>query len=219
MILVVVDHLSKYSHFCALNHPYTTSLVAQIFMDQIFHLYGIPSSIVSDHDATFTSHFRLTGTKPNIILGYHPQTYGQTEFINKCLETYLRCFTSKQQHQWEKWLPLVEWWYNTYYHTASKMTPYQAVYGQVPPILLPYTPNNSPVQEVDVVLRNQDRILHILQDNIHMERNCMKQQGDQHHSKRTFQVGDMVFLCLQPYKQSFMKLKWNHKLDSKFYRP
>jgi len=57
VILVVVDHLSKYSHFCALSHPYTSSSVAQIFMDQIFHLHGIPSSIVSDRDATFTSHF------------------------------------------------------------------------------------------------------------------------------------------------------------------
>ena len=78
IILVVVDRLSKYSHFCALIHPYTASLVAQIFMDQIFRLHGIPSSIVSDRDATFTSHFwtklfHHTGTKLNINSGYHPQ--------------------------------------------------------------------------------------------------------------------------------------------------
>ena len=123
----------------------TTSSVAQIFMDQIFRLHGIPSSIVSDRDATFTSHFwtelfRLTGTKLKMSSGYHPQTHGQIEVTNKCLETYLHCFTSEQQHQWEKWLPLVEWWYNTSYHTTSKMTPYEVVYGQPPPVLLPYTP-------------------------------------------------------------------------------
>jgi hypothetical protein len=33
-IMVVVDHLSKYAHFCALQHPFTTSNVAQLFMDQ-----------------------------------------------------------------------------------------------------------------------------------------------------------------------------------------
>ena len=68
IILAMVDQLSKYSHFCAVSRPYNTSSVAQIFMDQIFHLDGIPSSIVSDHDANFTSHFltelfHLTGTK------------------------------------------------------------------------------------------------------------------------------------------------------------
>jgi len=81
VILVVVDRLSKYSHFCALSHPYTASSVTQIFMDQIFHLHGIPSSIVSDHDGTFTSHFwtelfRHTGTKLKMSSGYHPQIDG-----------------------------------------------------------------------------------------------------------------------------------------------
>ena len=48
------------------------------------------------------------------------------------------------------------------------MTPYEAVYGQALLVLLPYTPNSSQVQEVDMVLRNWDQILHILQDNLHM---------------------------------------------------
>ena len=91
VILVVVDRLSKYSHFCALGHPYTASSVAQIFLDQIFRLHGMPSSIVLDRDVTFTSHFwtelfHHTGTKLKMSSGYHPQTDGQTEIINKCLE-------------------------------------------------------------------------------------------------------------------------------------
>ena len=52
-----------------------------------------------------------------------------------------------------------------------------------------------------------------------MERNCMKQQADQHHSECTFQVGDMVFLRLQPYKKSSLKLKGNQKLAPNFYGP
>ena len=120
IILVVVDRLSKYSHFCALSHPYTTSSIAQIFMDQRFLLHGIPSSIVSDHNTTFTSHFCLTNTKLHMILVSHRPIDGSTTVINEYWETYLRCFTSEEQHQWEKWLPLAEWWYNTSYHTASK---------------------------------------------------------------------------------------------------
>ena len=47
----------------------------------------------------------------------------------------------------------------------------------------------------------------------------MKQQADQHHSERTFQVGDMVFLRFHPYKQSSLKLKGHQKLAPKFYGP
>eukprot|EP00253_Pinus_taeda_P023695 PITA_23695 len=59
VIMVVVDKLYKYAHFCTLPHPFTPDLVAQSFMDQIFKLHGMPTSIVSDHDPIFTSNFWL----------------------------------------------------------------------------------------------------------------------------------------------------------------
>jgi hypothetical protein len=57
IIMVVVDRLSRYAHFWALQHPLTASTVAQIFMDQVFKLHGISHSIFSNHDPTFTSNF------------------------------------------------------------------------------------------------------------------------------------------------------------------
>ena len=67
IIMVVVDRLSKYAHFCALQHPFTTSTVAQIFMDHVFKIHGMLHSIVSDRDPTFTNNFwqelfRIQGT-------------------------------------------------------------------------------------------------------------------------------------------------------------
>jgi hypothetical protein len=81
VIMVVVDHLSKYSHFYALQHPFTASTVAQIFMDQVFKLHGMPHSIVSDHDPTFTSNFwqelfKIHGTQLHLNKAYHPQNDG-----------------------------------------------------------------------------------------------------------------------------------------------
>jgi hypothetical protein len=57
VIMVVVDILSKYANLCTLQHPFTTFIVAQLFMDQFFKLHGMPHSIVSSCNPTFTSNF------------------------------------------------------------------------------------------------------------------------------------------------------------------
>lgn len=172
VIMVVVDRLSKYAHFCALPHPFTPTLVSQSFMEQIFKLHGMPTSIVSDRDPIFTSNFwqeffRLQGTQLKLSTSYHPQTDGQTKAFNKFQETYLRCFTSKKQHLWAQWLPLAESWYNTNYHATTKMTPYEAVYGQLPPSPTSYLKGFSKVQAVDQLLQHRATILPHLRENLH----------------------------------------------------
>jgi hypothetical protein len=76
VIMVVVDHFSKYAHFCALQHPLIASIVAKIFMDNIFKLHGMPNSIVFDRDPTFTNNFlqelfKLQGTQLHLSTAYH----------------------------------------------------------------------------------------------------------------------------------------------------
>jgi hypothetical protein len=57
VILTVVDWFSKFAHFIPLGHPYMATLVARAFFTEIVRLHDLPSSIVSDHDPTFTSNF------------------------------------------------------------------------------------------------------------------------------------------------------------------
>lgn len=132
VILVVVDRLTKYAHFMALAHPFKASDVAQVFMDTVYKLHGLPLNIISDRDPVFTSKFwkelmGKLGVKLNMSTAYHPQTDGQTERVNQCLETYLRCMTFEKQKNWVRYLALAEWWYNSSYHRAIKMTPFEAL--------------------------------------------------------------------------------------------
>jgi hypothetical protein len=55
--MVAVDQLSKYAHLCALQHPFKASIMAQVFMENIFELHGMPQYIVSYRDPTFKNNF------------------------------------------------------------------------------------------------------------------------------------------------------------------
>ena len=167
VIWVVVDRLSKYAHFIPLSHPYTVVSIAQLFLDHIYKLHGLPTSIVSDRDKIFVSHFwqelfKLLGTQLKLSTSYHPQTDGQSEVVDRCLQTYLRCMTAERPKDWSKWLPLAEWWYNTSYHTAINSTPYAIVYGQAAPTHLPYLAGDSKVEVVDRSLQTREVAIKML---------------------------------------------------------
>ena len=57
VIMVIVDRLTKYTHFCELSHPFKASIVSTAFMETIQNLHGRPNIIVSDKDPIFTGHF------------------------------------------------------------------------------------------------------------------------------------------------------------------
>jgi hypothetical protein len=118
--------------------------------------------------------FKIQGTQLHLSTTYHPQTDDQTEVFKKCLETYLRFFSLEKKKQWAQWLPLVEWWYNTSYHIATRVTDFEVVYGQNPPSVLSYFLGVSNVQAVEEMITVREDILHTLKENLVMDQNRMK---------------------------------------------
>ena len=76
-----------------------------------------------------------------------------------------------------------------------------ALYGYHPPSITSSLRENSKIQVVEDRIEHQREVLQLLKDNLNLAQNRMKQQADQHHSERIFDVGDWVFLRLQPYKK------------------
>ena len=137
-ILLVVDMLTKFAHFVGVKKTDSAKETTESFCINVYMLHGFPNIVVSDRDAKFKSNFwrefyKQIGTSLSMSSAYHPQTDGHTQVINKFLETYLRFFVTDKQNKWFQWLHLVEWWYNSTYHTSMNMTPFQSLYGYEPP--------------------------------------------------------------------------------------
>jgi len=77
-----------------------------------------------------------------------------------------------------QWLPLAKYCYNTSYHHFAKITPFEAIYGYLPPRLLTYMPGTTQFATIKTQLRSHDVILKLLQENIHKIQNQMKKYED-----------------------------------------
>lgn len=223
-ILVVVDRLTKYAHFLPLKHPYTAASVSKLFVDNIVKLHGVPQAIISDRDKIFTSHFwrdlhRALGIKLNYSTAYHPQTDGQSERVNQCLEQYLRCAVQDNPKQWKKWLGLAEFWYNSSFHTALGCSPFKALYKTEPNFGgMPNITVSTDSVSADTALEYQAQT-EILRAQLTRAQQRMKSYADKNRVDREFNVGDQVLLKLQPYAQQSVVNRPYPKLSYKYFGP
>jgi hypothetical protein len=223
-ILVIIDKLTKFAHFIPLKHPFTAASIAQVFMDGVYRYHGMPQVLISDRDKIFTSSFwrnlfRLADTTLNLSSSYHPQTDGQTERLNQCLETYLRCLVHAKPDQWAKWLPQAEYWYNTAFHSALGRSPFEVLYGRKPRHFAIDNESLPGHTDVEAWLKERADMLPLIKQHLERARKRMTAQADKNRSEREFAVGDRVYLRLQPYVQTSVAARSSQKLGFRFFGP
>jgi hypothetical protein len=117
-MLMVVDRFSKSAHFIPLPKLPSTKEKAQLMMQHVFRIYGLPVNIVSDRGPQFLSRFwkafcTLIGLSTSLFPGFHPQSNGQSERANQDMETALRCLVTSNPTTWSQQLVWVEYAKNT----------------------------------------------------------------------------------------------------------
>ena len=136
VVWVIVDRLTKSTHFLPMNMKYFMEKLVQLYMDEIIRLHGVPMSIVSDRDPRFIFRFwqklqEVLGTKLNLSATYHHQMDRQSEKIIQTLEHMLRTCILDFGGSWGQHITLVKFAYNNSYYSSIQMASYETLYESV----------------------------------------------------------------------------------------
>ena len=89
----------------------------------------------------------------------------------------------------------------------------------MPPRWKELVQGDAKVPAVKGQLEENKKVMQVLQDNLSIAQNHIKQQADQHRTEREFEIVDWVFVRLQPYKQLPLRQQEKNKLSPKFFGP
>jgi len=160
----------------------------------------------------------LLGIQMKLSTAYYPQTDGQTERINQELEQYLRVFIDHRQEQWLDWLGIAEFAYNNKIHTATKISPFKANYGQDPRMGFEerrkgkYKVAGKFVERMKKIQEEAKAALGKAQEEMKKFANRRWREGEE------YKVGDLVLLSMKNLKWQ-MKERRSEKLTEHFVGP
>jgi hypothetical protein len=222
-IWVIIDRLTKTAHFIPVHTTYSAKKYAEVYLDQIVRLHGVPKTIISDRGSPFIARFweqlqDALGTKLIRSSAYHPQIDGQTERVNQILEDMLRACIIHYGTSWDKYPALAEFSYNNSYQSSLQMAPFEALYGRRCRTPLNWSETGErKIFGPDLVIEAEDKV-RIIQTNLQTAQSRQKSYADQRRKPLQFQVGDFVYLRVSPTK-GVQHFSIKGKLAPRYVRP
>ena len=145
-ILTIVDHgCFRAAVFLPCATTISRPGIAQLYLDNIYRWFGLPTRIISNRDPQFTSHFskaliRKLRIQQNLLTVFHPQTDGLSEWKNQWIKQYLQTVTASHPKDWSLWISVASAVHNNWVNTTTGLSPNQ--------ILLGYTPELVPSEAI-----------------------------------------------------------------------
>ena len=222
-IWVVVDRLTKSAHFLPVRVTDTPERLAAQYVDEIVRLHGVPVSIVSDRDPRFTSRFwqklhSALGTRLSFSTAFHPQTDGQSERTIQILEDMLRACVLDFHTAWDRSLPLVEFAYNNSFQTSIGMAPYEALYGRRCRTPLCWDEVGERKLDNPELVDQAVEQVQLIRQRMRAAQDRQKSYADTRRRDLQFEVGDMVFLKVAPWR-GVIRFRQRGKLAPRYIGP
>lgn len=196
-ILVVVDRLTKMTHFIPCKTACSGEVVAQLLWDHVIRYHGLPSQIVADRDVRWSGEFwtalaKYYGTGLCLSTAFHPQTDDQTERMNRVLEETLRHYIDPTQLDWDEHLAAAEFAINNATSATTGNTPFFLNTGYHPRTpLSDLLPSFQPVSDY---VRNQKEAILRAKECMDKAQQRYATAADRNRGTLQLNVGDRVYL-------------------------
>lgn len=228
-ILVVHDKITKYAYFIPACSSDTAEITANKLFAQVFCLHGLPLQIVSDRDKLFTAKFfaqlmRILNVKQVVGTSYQHDFNGAAERLNRTVEVMLRHVVGDHvDRDFDDFLPLIQWSYNTTKHDSIKMSPFFAQWGYEPrqSLILPNIPEPLPNQHISLqsYVEHQQQVLTQVREALLEAKFIMElYKNKQRTNPQPISVGDKVYLSTKNIGASHL-VSVNKKLKKRFIGP
>jgi len=212
-ILTIVDRLTKYTMFISFKETATAPVLAYTILRKLINNHELSKEFITDRDKLFTSKFweMLTAElkiNHKMLTTYHPQTDGQSKWINQMVKTYLRHYINTNQNNWVQLLLTAQFVYNNTQNETTKETPFWANYEYNPKVWQEPQAHKS---------QSQKAILDIAEiKKLHKDlTNRIQQQTEQTTEVKPFMIEERVYL-----RTNNIHVKWrSKKLNNKSIKP
>ena len=197
--------------------------MVKLFRDNVWKLYGLPESVISDRGPQFAAGLtkelnKMLGIETKLSTAYYPQTDGQTERTNQKLEQYLRMYVNHRQNNWSEWLAMAEFAFNNKMHTATKTSPFQVNYERKLRMSFDIRKKGKNKKAEEFAREIKERHEEARAALVRSQEEMKKQVDRNKKEAEEYRVGDRVLISTKDFSMELMK-RATKKLTEKFIGP
>ena len=216
-IVVFSDYLTRWVEAFPVTSVEAT-VIARLLINEMISRHGSPRVLLSDRGTNFLSKVVAEVCKIFQIhkvntSSYHPQTDGLVERFNSTLCQSLSMYVSKNQKDWDEFIPLILFAHRTSVLDGIGDSPFYVLYGREPrlPIDVKYLPPAADDLSTSVldcrkrVVEKVELPQNLARENLQRAQQKMKDYYDQKTKDPVFEVGQRVWVYTPKTRKGLCK--------------